>query len=220
MLPTILDSYMQTYLLTASGQRYRLTGPELDTPRIGDIAHHLAQINRFTGAASRPYSVAEHSLLCEHIAASEGAGPVARLCALMHDAHEAYCSDMASPVKIAIRAPLGEFNRWEHFEYTHHFNVADAFGLRKAFLDNFDDIKRWDLIALATERRDLMPADDGEGWEILRGVSPFAGDYGIWGDLNSHQRRGARWDVWRELFFEKYRDLLALAVTTEGTYAD
>ena len=189
------------YLLTASGQRYRLTGPELDTPRIGDIAHHLAQINPFTGAASRPYSVAEHSLLCEHIAASEGAGPMARLCALMHDAHEAYCSDMATPVKIAIRAPLGELNRWDYFENVHANHVRSSFGLFKGFADHAHLIKRWDLIALATERRDLMPADSDE-WEILRDVEPIrAGDAMC---PNSPFKAVMRWEDWRTLFLERY----------------
>lgn len=190
------------YLLTASGQRYRLTGPELDAPRIGDIAHHLAQINRFTGAASRPYSVAEHSLLCEHIAASEGTGPMARLCALMHDAHEAYVSDMASPVKVAIRAPLGQFNHFDRFEHVHSLNVRNSFGLSNGFRAHAADIKRWDLIALATERRDLMPAD-GEEWEILRGVEPLFNP----GDLNHPGFVQNTWQTYRDIFLQKFVDL-------------
>ncbi len=193
------------YLLTSSGQRYRLTGPELDTPRIGDIAHHLAQINRFTGAASRPYSVAEHSLLCEQIAASEGAGPMARLCALMHDAHEAYTSDMASPAKVAMRAPLGEHNAWEYFEFTHAKHVLESFGIWKQYLNLALDIRRWDLIALATERAALMPQDDGDGWEILKGVEP-------WGEpnfLNDASRRDCNWYWWRYTFHTKYDTLRA-----------
>lgn len=198
------------YLLTASGQRYRLTGPELDAPRIGDIAHHLAQINRFTGAASRPYSVAEHSLLCEHIAASEGAGPMARLCALMHDAHEAYTADASSPAKVALRRLSGwdglgsctKNSDYDKFEHTHSLNVTTAFNLREGFIAFDDDIRRWDLIALATERRELMPIDDGEGWEILRGVEPLtkrAMPFGF------HDYRD--WFYWRELFLYRFNEL-------------
>jgi 5'-deoxynucleotidase YfbR-like HD superfamily hydrolase len=199
------------YLLTASGQRYRLTGPELDTPRIGDIAHHLAQINRFTGAASRPYSVAEHSLLCEHIAASEGAGPLARLCALMHDAHEAYTSDMATPVKLAIRAPLGVHNVWEYFENVHANHVRSSFGLFAAFAEQAHLVKRWDLIALATERRDLMPADDGDGWEILRGVEPLVPSAMPFGFHDYHD-----WFYWRDNFIEQYSYLATAVMAAES----
>lgn len=191
------------YLTTASGQRYRLTGPELDAPRIGDIAHHLAQINRFTGAASRPYSVAEHSLLCEHIAASEGAGPMARLCALMHDAHEAYTADASSPAKRAMREYRwlpGEPSDYDVFEDEHAGNVCRAFGLVDGVKAHWHDIRRWDLIALATERRDLMPAD-GEEWEILRGVEPWSTPGFIWNDDETP------WTWWRECFLKKFNEL-------------
>lgn len=192
---------MTPYLTTASGQRYRLTGPELDAPRIGDIAHHLAQINRFTGAASRPYSVAEHSLLCEHIAASEGAGSMARLCALMHDAHEFVTADFASPAKIALRYWSHEPTPYDSFEELHARNLLSEFGLYSESIRNYANIKRWDLIALATERRELMPAD-GEEWEILRGVEPLtkrAMPFGF------HDYRD--WFYWRELFLYRFNEL-------------
>lgn len=199
----------QPYLLTASGQRYRLTGPELDAPRIGDIAHHLAQINRFTGAASRPYSVAEHSLLCEHIAASEGAGPLARLCALMHDAHEYVTADFASPAKLALLWWDGQQRQgagtsdYDYFEAIHAAHVRESFGLSDVFIAHRQAIKRWDLIALATERRDLMPADDGEGWEILRGVEPLFNP----GDLNHPGFVQNTWQTYRDIFLQKFVDL-------------
>lgn len=199
---------MIPYLTTASGQRYRLTGPELDAPRIGDIAHHLAQINRFTGAASRPYSVAEHSLLCEHIAASEGAGPMARLCALMHDAHEFVTADFASPAKIALRDwAENDASEYDHFENHHAVNVRETFELLDAFYDHRADIRRWDLIALATERRDLMPADDGEGWEILRGVEPAGKTVRA---LNDPAFDRNNWKTYRGMFLLKFHDLLVM----------
>lgn len=192
------------YLTTASGQRYRLTGPELDTPRIEDIAHHLAQINRFTGAASRPYSVAEHSLLCEHIAASEGAGPMARLCALMHDAHEAYTSDMASPAKLAMRyltdcdtgVMIGSC--YDAFEDNHSWNVRHAFDLLGGFAKHGADVRRWDLIALATERRDLMP-NDGDGWGILEGVEAFGKPHEY-----VDPKPVVNWEFYKNRFFNRY----------------
>lgn len=197
------------YLTTASGQSYRLTGPELDTPRIGDIAHHLAQINRFTGAASRPYSVAEHSLLCERIAAAEGAPAIARLCALMHDAHEAYVSDMASPAKRALVWWDGQQRQahgtsdYDYFERVHMRNVRDSFGLSDAFQAHEKDIRRWDLIALATERRDLMPQADGDEWEILKGVQPW----GAPGILLLDDVASIRWYSWREIFLDRFNGL-------------
>jgi uncharacterized protein len=204
---------MQPYLTTTSGQRYRLTGPELDTPRIGDIAHHLAQINRFTGAASRPYSVAEHSLLCEQIAASEGAPPIGRLCALMHDGHEAYTADFASPAKLAVRAIAAKDARYgsdfDYFESLHAEHIRKSFDLSDAFRSMVGlDVKRWDLIALATERAALMPQDDGDGWAILNGIGPWDG-YDLRGKLIYP------WDHWRDMFLDKFSFLTCLINSTK-----
>ena len=64
------------WILTATGRDFPLSGlptvmPDA-APRIEDIAHALAQINRYTGHAARPYSVAEHSLLVCEIVRAKG----------------------------------------------------------------------------------------------------------------------------------------------------
>jgi hypothetical protein len=58
-----------THIITATGAEYHLSGHGPRPVNAEDIAHQLAIINRFTGATSRPYSVAEHSLLVRLIAA-------------------------------------------------------------------------------------------------------------------------------------------------------
>ena len=110
---------------------------------------------------------------------------------------------MASPTKVALRAPLGQHNAWEYFENVHANHVRSSFGLFKAFADHAHLIRRWDLIALATERAALMPQDDGEGWAILDGVAPWR-TY----DFRAHQI--FPWDFWRDLFLQKYNELRAL----------
>ena len=154
------------WMLTATGQNYILSGPGVllgNAPRIKDIAHHLAQINRFTGACSRPYSVAEHSLLVERIGAARGATPIVRLALLMHDGHEAFTTDLSSPAKHSVGAG------WRAFEGMHALNIAHHFGLKTAFAAHRKEIIACDLIALATERRDLTPYDpEVHGpWPIL-----------------------------------------------------
>lgn len=154
------------FMLTASGREYHLAGAAAlvgNAPDLKDIAHHLAQINRFTGACSRPYSVAEHSLLVERIGAARGASPSLRLALLLHDAHEAYTSDQASPAKIAIGSA------WTSFEAHHAANVRHYFGLKTAFAAHRPEIRHCDLVALATERRDLLPWDTAAlmPWPVL-----------------------------------------------------
>lgn len=95
-----------TWMLTSTGVEYHLAGPTALAPcgrpvDIRDVAHHLAIVNQFNGATTRPYSVAEHSLLCCDIARHAGASVFVQMAALMHDAHEAYTNDLVSPAKLA-----------------------------------------------------------------------------------------------------------------------
>ena len=49
------------WILTASGRRFDLLAPTVESVDAGDIAHALSQVNRFGGHTRVPYSVAEHS---------------------------------------------------------------------------------------------------------------------------------------------------------------
>ena len=144
---------MSTWLLTATGHEVDLHYAKPAQMVLADVAHSLAQINRFTGHARRPYSVAEHSLLVldiiEHLFAP--ANVHCRLAALMHDAHEAYAGDMASPMK----RTMGE--AWTTVEARLERTLRTAWVLHTAAHDHRDVIRQADLIALATEREQLMP---------------------------------------------------------------
>ncbi len=67
-----------------------------------DIAHHLSKIQRFNGAMPLDitYSVAEHCInLVQYAQRKGGIGTLGLKLLLMHDASEAYLSDVVSPVK-------------------------------------------------------------------------------------------------------------------------
>ncbi len=87
----------------------RLRARDID---IRDIAHHLALINRYTGATPEPYSVAQHSVWVSIHLRQNGASYELALAGLLHDAAEAYFNDLASPVKHDAR--LAEYSRLEH----------------------------------------------------------------------------------------------------------
>lgn len=78
---------------------------------IEDIAHHLSNLCRYTGACPRFYSVAQHSFLVAHRLAAEGAPLELQMAGLLHDAAEAYFNDLASPVKHAV-----ELEAYSHLE--------------------------------------------------------------------------------------------------------
>ncbi len=201
-----------TWMLMADGSHYHLTGHDMahNDYKVPVLAHHAAQINRFTGAARRPYCVDEHGLLCADIAQDMGLPVVVQLACLVHDLHEAITSDMSSPAKMV----LGEY--WAAFEGPHARALRRALGLHAAFTAHRAVIKQIDLIALATERRDLVPWTEGISapWPILdtpgQRVQPHRTS------LTTAWREHRHWTEWRDAFVERYdalrgqlRELLA-----------
>jgi hypothetical protein len=139
---------------TVSGRYFPLLAPTPDDIRIEDIAHHLSNICRFTGAVREFYSVAQHSVLVSQIVPPQDA-----LAALLHDASEAYITDISKPLK----PHLGGYAEIE----TRIMEVVlQVFGLPTCLPDS---VKRADLILLATEKRDLMPAH-GDDWDLIRDI--------------------------------------------------
>lgn len=192
-----------TWMITNTGREHHLLGiaQQFNAPAIEEIAHALAQINRFTGHTKRPYSVAEHSLLVCSIAANEGASPMAQLAALLHDAHEAFTGDVSSPVKWAIG------DAWEVLEQSQAIGVHCALGVRSAMVAHHTSIKRWDLIALATERRDLTRYDPEVNmpWPILD--TPGQEVHPLSDCINTLRRINIHWKEWQQMFIEKHDQL-------------
>lgn len=191
-----------TWMITATGQDFHLSGAAslINKISLQDIAHALAQINRYTGHTSRPYSVAEHSLLVAEIAKHAGATPMLQLAALLHDAHEAYTGDVSSPVKWALGST------WSAFERTFEVGVRRHFGLGSTFASQGRHIRHYDLVALATERRDLTAFDSQHNapWHVLHGIESAP-----WVNLNSTQHTSMTWANWRDRFAERVTTLQA-----------
>ena len=172
-----------------------------------DIAHALACINRFTGHAARPYSVAEHSLLVERLMLSEFGvtQPKARLAALLHDAHEAYIGDISTPIKHLVGWALTDREHALQHVMLARFDVWETTAAWASV------IKRCDLVALATEKRDLMPAG-GADWPILTGVHPAA-------DVRLREQDGMTWQDWRQAYIDRFSELYA-AVHGPDTFTE
>lgn len=204
-----------THMITATGQEYHFTGawlwPSHRPICVEDIAHQLAQINRFHGACRRPYSVAEHSLLVSQLAARAGLPPVGQLAALMHDAHEAYTNDLASPAKRAVdaaSAPHG-CNAWRLFEDQHADNLRRHFGLQTAFAGHRATLQELDLIAVATERHQLTAYQPQRHspWACLRDDQPNPVLPAVDVHLMDNDRCLTTWAEWRDRFLQRFADL-------------
>lgn len=184
-----------SWLLTATGTQFDLRFISAGAISVLDIAHHLAQINRFTGACKRPYSVAEHSLLvCELVERRFGErDPAVLMAALLHDAHEAYTTDLSQPMKQLIGAP------WRVEEARIEWAVRRRFQLVDAFAAARHRIHWADLTALSTEREQLMPPG-GDEWPVTRSHPPV----GWW---NFDQRAAFGWLDWRQAFLDRFAEL-------------
>lgn len=155
---------MEPVIETYSGTMFNFLDPKQEDIKIEDIAHSLALQCRFTGHCASFYSVAEHSVaVADHLFKQYGDRKLA-LAGLLHDASEAYLSDIASPVK----------NQLEHYdiiEMNLHANIECVFGI-----DLRDPrIKEADIVMLSQEARQLLKSKgDTWDWEGNWGGRPAA----------------------------------------------
>ncbi len=98
-----------------SGRRLDLLEPSPLDVEIADIAHGLARVARWNGqtVGDHAFSVAQHVIVVEEIAAAQNRGWSARwrLAALLHDAPEYVIGDLISPFKTAIGLDYKAFEK-------------------------------------------------------------------------------------------------------------
>jgi 5'-deoxynucleotidase YfbR-like HD superfamily hydrolase len=145
----------KTTMQTFTGKLIDLMEFSAEDVRLPDIAHALSILNRFTGHSLAPYSVAQHSVFVSRLLPDEHA-----LWGLLHDASEAYLGDVATPLKHALTEYRAMEERVQR-AIAQHFRLVWPMP---------PEVKQADLIALATEKRDLVSCD--HDWGL--GVSPCA----------------------------------------------
>lgn len=150
---------------------------------IRDIAHHLSNICRFTGAVSRFFSVGQHSV---HVSEQFDRFPK-NMQGLLHDASEAYICDVARPVKEMIP-------EYREIEDRIMFTIAEKFELPWPFPVA---IKNADTRMLLTEKRDLMNhVDDRDAHMYYRndGLEPYPDKLRPWTPSTSEEMFLARFE--------------------------
>jgi hypothetical protein len=106
-------------ITTFSGIRFWPLHPNPADIRIEDISHALSNQCRFAGHSREFYSVAEHS-----VRVSQHCRPEDALWGLLHDASEAYLSDVPAPLK-----ELPAFEAYRAAERSLQDTIAVRFGL-------------------------------------------------------------------------------------------
>lgn len=124
---------------TYTGVMFDPLKPEVSLICEEDIAHALSMLCRANGHFKTFYSVGQHCINCLHEAVARGYSKRVQLACLLHDASEAYLSDVTRPVKkelpkyLEIEEPL-QAVIWEKYlreplaqeEYTQVFDIDDA----------------------------------------------------------------------------------------------
>ena len=87
------------FIETYTGKKFNFMAPTDEMIDITDIAHSLSMQCRYTGHVRKFYSVAEHCCLLHDYALNVLQDPVLALEVLMHDASEAYLTDVPRPIK-------------------------------------------------------------------------------------------------------------------------
>jgi hypothetical protein len=145
------DGWIETF----NGTPFNIAAPLPETISIEDIAHSLAMQCRFNGHCQRFYSVAEHCChVHDELLSQYGLCDLA-LAGLLHDASEAYLSDIARPVKPML-------TNYAALEHTLQSAIYARFGVPPIVYED-PDIKRLDNALCMLECRNLM-ASAGKDW--------------------------------------------------------
>jgi len=160
--PARHGDWMQTY----TGRKFWPIDPRPEEVHIEDIAHALSMTCRYGGHCQHFYSVAEHSVLISQQVRDEDA-----LWGLMHDAAEAYISDIIRPAKPFL-------TNYKLLETNLMTAICERFGLSLVMPESV----RWaDEAILADEMHQVMGTPP-EPWNLryrkigvsIRGLMPIA----------------------------------------------
>lgn len=144
--------------MTFTGKEFYPLSPRQQDIDILDIAHALSNICRWTGHAPEFYSVAQHSVLVSKLCDPEYA-----MWGLLHDAAEAYVSDISRPVKHDPK-----MKGYRAIEDNLIKSIALKFGLKGLKVP--DHIKMWDARVLQSEATAFF-GDVATAWKLAEPAS-------------------------------------------------
>jgi uncharacterized protein len=129
-----IGDWLQTY----SGKCFWPLDPRPEEVDIYDIAHSLSMTCRYSGHCKEFYSVAEHSILLSRVVSPQNA-----MWALLHDAAEAYSSDIPRPLKKSLPD-------WKIMEK----RIMDAVCIKFSLpLEEPEEVRYYDLAITSDEKK-------------------------------------------------------------------
>lgn len=171
------------FIQTASGAAFHFWDPRPDDISLEDIAWSLSNLCRYNGHTRRMYSVAAHSILV-----STQVPPEDRAWALLHDASEAYVSDLPAPIKA-----MPEMKPYRDMEARVMRAICIRFGLRTNMPES---VREADRRIRVNEMRELMAPPSYDTSTLDK---PLPLEIGTFGYLSPPAAR--------ELFLERAREV-------------
>lgn len=174
-------------MTTFTGLSFDPLAPDPALITLEDIAHALSLICRGGGHLRYHYSVGLHSLNCANEGRARGLDRRLQLACLLHDASEAYLSDIVSPVKHRL-------TEYPHFEHALEDAIFEHFGLGRLCEAEHAQVKSIDVSMLGNELHALLRGHEGCPRERLLSVP----------DLTEHAPSEVE-----QRFLERGRELLS-----------
>lgn len=142
---------------TYTGKRFDPMQMTPEEVSLRDIAHALSLLCRGGGHMKYFYTVGLHSLNCAREAASRGWSDRLVLACLLHDASEAYLSDIIRPVKVHLSNYL-EIEEQIMQTILTHFHLGDLTPEEHALWHQIDDeILSQELKSLMNGEHEMVP---------------------------------------------------------------
>lgn len=183
------EPWMQTH----SGRAWNLVSPKAADVHWPDVAHHMAQTNRFNGATAKPYSVAEHCCHVHDHLADQGHADYVLLLGLVHDAHEGFVNDLTTPTQAALDRMLpGAAQAFADLKARQDMAIFEAAGLLDLFAKP-ENVSQWaeahrlvkaaDHALLMQERNELLGMPPAPWGAYLESLTPAAQYLACWPPL-------------------------------------
>ncbi|MDO5345509.1 MAG: hypothetical protein Q4E91_07160 [Lachnospiraceae bacterium] len=149
---------MSDYITTYSGTHFFPVNPDRKDFHIRDAAHALSLICRGNGQVKVFFSVGQHCINCAREALARGYSDRVALACLLHDAGEAYLSDVPSPFKKYLKDYVALENQLISMIYQKYLG-SDVTAAEQERVKEIDrDFLAYDLYYLLGEgQREKLP---------------------------------------------------------------
>lgn len=125
-------------MITFSKTVFTPEDPRPEQIELLDIAVALSRVPRFVGHTHHFYSVAEHSILVSELSRRRTDSERIKLLALLHDAAEAYTSDIPTPVKQFLKPAIKDIENKIQTAIYKRFNLDPPTKEEQEYIKSLD----------------------------------------------------------------------------------